>query len=86
MYIRVDPSQVPPTVEVREQDDFSRFSLLVAIPSHAWVDPGELIELAGRSDDAAWQEKLAGMLAFARSKGWFDDQGRVRAHVTVEQE
>jgi hypothetical protein len=35
----------------------------------------------GRSLDAAWDEAFAGMLAYAATKGWIDDDGAVRAHV-----
>jgi hypothetical protein len=82
--VRVDVSQVPPVVEVREAGDLSRFSVAVVAPSHAWVRPEVLAELSGREGDEAWQEELAGMVRFADSQGWVDDAGRVRAHVEVE--
>ena len=35
----------------------------------------------GRSLDAAWDEAFEGMLAYAATRGWIDDDGAVRAHV-----
>jgi hypothetical protein len=84
LYIRVDVSQVPPIVAVHEQDDFTRFHVVVAEADHTWVHPDAVAELADRQGDAEWREKLAGMVRFAESKGWTDDQGRIRAHVEVE--
>jgi hypothetical protein len=84
VYIRVDLSQVPPVTEVGEQEDFKGFRVVVALPSHAWVHPDALVDLAGRADDAAWREDVAGMAAFAGSRGWLDEHGRLRAHVEIE--
>jgi hypothetical protein len=78
--------QVPPVVEVCEEQDFSRFHVVVAVPSHAWVDPDYLQEVAARWEDPEWRERLAGMFAFAHSNDWTDERGRLRAHVEVERE
>ena len=83
MYLHIDHTEVPPAVEVREPDDFTAFKVVVEVPEHAWVAPDVLTALAGRGDDDAWRQNLAGMLAYAASKGWCDDAGRVRAHVEV---
>lgn len=83
MYLHIDPTHVPPVVEVREPDDFTAFKMVIEVPEHAWVEPAFLTELAGRCDDEQWRQDLAGMLAHAKSKGWCDDAGRVRAHVEV---
>ncbi len=83
MYLHIDPTEVPPAVEVREPDDFTAFKVVVEVPEHAWIVPDVLTALAGRGDDDAWRQNLAGMLAYAASKGWCDDAGRVRAHVEV---
>jgi hypothetical protein len=51
---------------------------------HAMVDVAALMALAGDlGTSEVWREDLAGMLAYARSKGWVDDgaQPRVRAHI-----
>ncbi len=85
MYVHVDVTQVPPVIELREPDDFTRFSVVVAAPPHAWIHPDDLAGLSGRSEDAAWREDLGGMLRFADSRGWLDERGRVRAHVQVEE-
>lgn len=84
MYIRIDPSQVPPTVELHEPAEFKAFKVVLANPLYAWVDPQTLSALAGRTADAAWLEQLRGMLAYAKKQGWVDDEGRVRAHVEFE--
>jgi hypothetical protein len=81
MYVHIDPSQIPPGVEVRDADDFTRFHVLLAQPAHAWVDPEVLAAVAGRADDDDWRSKLTGMLRYAESKGWVDAEGRIRAHV-----
>ncbi len=54
----------------------------------ALVPAGVLRELAdaaavaeGRALDDGWDERFAGMLAYAASRGWIDDDGAVRAHV-----
>ncbi len=41
-----------------------------------------LSELAGTSD---WDTRFDAMIGYAASKGWLDDQGRVRAHLTVQE-
>ena len=81
MYLHIDPTQVPPVVQVREPDDFTAFKLVLEVPEHAWIAPDVLTELAGRGGDDEWKQNLAGMLAYAASKGWCDEAGRVRAHV-----
>jgi hypothetical protein len=45
---------------------------------HLWVNVAWLREVAG--GDPEWDEKFAGMLAYAASKGWVDGE-TVRAHV-----
>lgn len=86
MYLRIDPRTTPPLVEVAEPDDFTSFKVVVVTPSHSWVDPADLTELAGRADDQDWQQKLAGMISYAESKGWLDEQGRIRAHVETQEQ
>jgi hypothetical protein len=83
MYLHIDTAEVPPVVEVREPDDFTAFKVVVEVPEHAWITPDMLTELAGRGDDGEWRQHVAGMLAYAASKGWCDEAGRVRAHVEV---
>jgi hypothetical protein len=81
MYLRIDTSVIPPLVEVVEPDDFTSFKVVVGTTSHTWVDPSGLAALAGRAGDADWQDKLDGMVGYAETKGWLDEQGRLRAHV-----
>jgi hypothetical protein len=52
------------------------------------IPPGALRELAtraadddGRELDGEWEHGFTGMLEFADSSGWIDDDGAVRAHV-----
>lgn len=84
MYLRVDIGKVPPVVELCEQEDFTAFKVCVAAPSHAWVEPAELTAVAGRLDDAAWQRRLDDMISHARTNGWLDDRGRIRAHLELD--
>lgn len=83
MYLHIDPTQVPPGLEVCEADDFTAFKVIIDVPEHAWIAPETLAELAGRGGDDEWRRNLAGMLAYAASKGWYDEAGRVRAHIEV---
>lgn len=46
---------------------------------HVWVSADWLRAQAGGS--AEWGKNFEGLLAFAGSKGWLDDQGAVRAHI-----
>ena len=52
------------------------------VDEHAWVRVEALRRLAGPGATPAWEESLASMLEFARSRGWVDDEtDSVRAHV-----
>ena len=84
MYLYIDAGRVPPAVEVRDPGDFTSLSAVVVAPSHLWLDPAGLAELAGRTDDEAWHGKLASMIAYAGRNGWLDEHGHVRAHVEVQ--
>jgi hypothetical protein len=49
---------------------------------HVFVDVGQLLRLAGsRRHDPRWLAALDEMVSFARSRGWVDAAGGVRAHV-----
>lgn len=49
---------------------------------HVFVSKAALTKLAGSlGQDRDWQSSLAQMVAYATSKGWVDDQGRIRAHI-----
>ncbi|MGA5546184.1 hypothetical protein ACPCIR_30440 [Mycobacterium sp. NPDC051198] len=84
MYLRVDPSQVPPVVDVCEQGDFTSFKVVLVTPEHASIDPRDLTQLAGRSADDGWRQNLTRMLDFAATRGWLDDSGRIRAHIEIQ--
>jgi len=47
---------------------------------HAWVTPQAVRDLAGESADAEWTAGFEAMVGYAVSKGWTDDDGRIRAH------
>ncbi|WP_426954332.1 hypothetical protein [Muricoccus radiodurans] len=51
----------------------------------AWVSEAALRDLAPRAGEADWQEGFAGMVAYARGRGWVDDQGAIRAHIETVQ-
>ena len=48
---------------------------------HAWLDPKGLCRAAGFDANSETQEGFDAMVAYAVSKGWVDDEGRLRAHV-----
>ena len=49
---------------------------------HAWVRTDALRRLAGSIATPEWEEAFAGMLDYARTRGWVDDEhGAVRGHV-----
>jgi len=49
---------------------------------HAFVDPAALFSLPGaRPENADWVNQFELMTDYARSKGWVDESGRIRAHV-----
>lgn len=84
MYVKVDMSTIPPTAELCDADNFADFRVVASVPSHVWIDPDAVAELADRSEDISWNDRLADMVAYARDEGWVDDEGRVRAHVETE--
>jgi len=47
---------------------------------HVWVDPAWL-RAHGRPGDAEWLSGLAKMLDYAKSAGWVDEAGGIRAHI-----
>ena len=52
------------------------------LDEHAWIRVDALRELAGAAATPEWEASLAGMLEYARSKGWVDDDlDAIRAHV-----
>ena len=49
---------------------------------HAWVRTDALRRLAGSIATPEWEAAFAGMLDYARTRGWVDDEhGAVRGHV-----
>jgi hypothetical protein len=49
---------------------------------HGWVPQQWLVEQSRLAGDAAWQKAFAGMLAYAKTKGWVNElTGAVRAHI-----
>lgn len=87
--IVVVPASAPPFLT--EADVFNSFKVLTGSPrpdgestggavvfsgGHAWVAE-DFLRAQG---DEAWRTKLDGMIAFARSRGWYEG-GRIRAHV-----
>jgi hypothetical protein len=59
--------------------------LVARVDEHAWVSVEALRRLAGEAATPQWEESFDGMLGYARSKGWVDDEaGAVRAHVERE--
>jgi hypothetical protein len=82
MEIHIELADVPPTVTLRDPDDFSSFKVVIDQPEHVFVTAEDLAAMAGRGDDPAWREQLNGMLEYARSKGFTREaDGAIRAHV-----
>src|SRR5262245_59227809 len=60
----------------------STSNAVAKVDEHAWVRVDALRELAGSAVTPEWEASLQGMLEYARTKGWVDDElGAVRAHV-----
>ena len=74
MYLRVDPTQIPPVVELREPDDFKAFKVVIEVPEHAWIAPDVLTELAGRRGDDDRHCSPAQRAAQRRDVGRFGDE------------
>jgi hypothetical protein len=50
--------------------------------THAYVSLDALNKLAGdRAQDTDWQTSLHGMIGYARSQGWINSAGDIRAHI-----
>ena len=73
-------------VETPEGADLAAVSVVLGTPpcdqpDHVWVRVAHLAELAGEPAPE-WHESLAGMLGYAQSKGWMNDDGDlIMAHV-----
>jgi hypothetical protein len=51
------------------------------VQEHAWIPVARLRELAGDAATPEWERGLQGMVGFARSHGFYDEElGAVRAH------
>ncbi|MFL6144165.1 MAG: hypothetical protein ACJ72N_20155 [Labedaea sp.] len=48
---------------------------------HAWLDGAAVKRLAGAGVGESWPAEFDRMTEFARSKGWTDAHGRLRAHL-----
>jgi hypothetical protein len=92
--VRLDPDGA--TSRLLEPEVFTAFKVVLhgggpslaeaagvaRVDEHAWIRIDALRELAGPAATPAWEESFQGMLAYARSKGWVDDElAAVRAHV-----
>lgn len=49
---------------------------------HVRLPPSVLRFLSSHAGNAEWEAKFDAMIGYAASKGWLDEQGRVRAHLT----
>lgn len=52
---------------------------------HAWITAAILADMGGAlSADPSWREGFDAMVAYARSKGWWDESSQaIRAHLTT---
>lgn len=83
MRIVIDHRTVPPCMELENPRAFDSLSVSLRIPHHAWLDRRTLVHLAGEAVDAPWIEKLDEMINYAADKGWVDEDGRIRAHLSM---
>ena len=87
MYLHIDPTQVPPVVQVREPDDFTAFKLVVEVPEHAWIAPDVLTELAGRGGSlavvASQREKVGQALPWRAAGRGGQHNGFAKLHQTT---
>lgn len=51
-------------------------------PDHVRLLPSVLRFLSSEAGSDEWDAKFDGMIRYAASKGWLDEHGRVRAHIT----
>jgi hypothetical protein len=52
-----------------------------------YLDREELARLAGpKATDEAWRSQFDAMVAYASTKGWVDQEGRIQAHVERERD
>ena len=68
-------------VVATETADLTRLGVVADDGAHVFIAPDTVRELAGDAVTAEWEERFSGMLGYAASKGWLDDDGRIRAHV-----
>jgi NAD(P)-dependent dehydrogenase (short-subunit alcohol dehydrogenase family) len=52
---------------------------------HVRLSPSVLRFLSSHAGSAEWDAKFDAMISYAASKGWLDEQGRVRAHLTFDE-
>ncbi len=93
MYIQVDQSG---PVTLADADNFRAFSVVcngnrenvgaalagygTVDGEHAWLEADAVKSLAGDVGEQ-WHTDFDNMISYARSKGWTDESGRVRAHI-----
>lgn len=53
---------------------------------HVWLSPSVLRYLSGHAGDPQWEQGFAAMLDFAQRKGWTNEAGEVRAHLSFQSE
>jgi hypothetical protein len=82
MQIHIDLSTIPPEIELREADDFTRFSATSVSVPETYVTRDALESLAGQlASDPDWRRQLQGMLDYAQGRGWVRGDGAIQAHV-----
>jgi hypothetical protein len=95
MYINVDHAGTASLVEAENLKAFSvvvngspglaealsELGSVDADGEHVWLDGAAVKGLAGAEVGEQWHADFDGMVEFARSKGWTDDAGRIRAHI-----
>lgn len=85
MIIEVDTSSVPAVTRVVDAHDFKRFDVRLLTSGHVWIAPDTVESLVPGGVDDTWRTQFDAMKSYAESKGWVDEYGRIRAHVTTEE-
>jgi hypothetical protein len=70
------PDQLPTVV-----DALTGLGTVDADGGHAMLDADAVRRLAGATEGDPWSADFDAMVEYARSKGWTDEHGRVRAHL-----
>lgn len=73
---------IDPQPQERVEQAISRIGARAG-EQHVWLHPSVLRFLSGHAGEEAWESSFEAMVAFATSKGWTNERGQLRAHITL---